>query len=263
MLNRPSYKEYLRLLVTGWGEQMGGALQTFIAVAVSIGLLALGTFFAIEQSTQGLLVTAATALGALHVTSYKLWRSERQDACNLDERVKPQLRCTFSKDITGCQIWTPMFAITPQGQRVPAGEAKYFRLCVETVGVSQVLDCQATLTRVSRDGVTLFERQSIGLHIANSDPSNPRSKNIRNQVPEYVDVFLITKTNKVVITTPGFEHPGAIYHETLFTGPGHYLFSVVVSSPSSPSIPIDIELRWTGSVETATAAAADLDDMAQ
>jgi hypothetical protein len=227
---------------------MNAPAQYVVSITVSGLLLVVGLVFAFNKSWEGVIGTLFIAVIALHFATYKLWARERTQVVNLDERLTPKLKCSFGKHIPGCEVWTPMFA---GGREVDQG--KYFRICVETQGVAQVNDCQGTLTSLKRDGLTLFENQSLGLHVANAE-SNPRSKHIRDKVPEFIDVFVYFKNaNQIAISTPGFEHPGSIQHATLFTGAGEYLFSVVVSSRDSPSGPIAIELNWTGDIDTSTA----------
>ena len=250
----PTRKEFFTRLFRLWGDEMSGPLPIFLSAAISVAILVTGILFAANKSWEGVISTIFVAVGALHLATYKMWAREREQVLRLEERLRPKLRCSFSMQSAGCVVWTRLFA-GAAGQQVPVAEARYFRIKVETDGVPQIAACGGTLVRLTRDGVVLFDQEPIGLHVAHADESNPRTKNVMDRIPEHIDVFMITRDNRIFIATPGFQHPASIHHETLFMGPGTYLFSVIVSSPDCSSVPIGIELNWTGSVDTATALA--------
>ena len=234
--------------VAGFIDKLVSTLAWALVLTTALGLA--------RKDWVGPALPWVTAVGVFFLffiySPYTLWASNQDAVEKLNEKLKSKLKCSFSMQSAGCVVWSRLFHVAA-GQQIPAGEARFFRIKVEVDGVPRVSSCGGTLLKLTRDGVVLFEQESLGLHMAHADSSSPRNKDVMDQIPEHVDVFMITKENRIVIATPGFAHPASIHHETLFTGSGTYGFHVVVSSPDCTSVPVNIQLKWTGDADSAVA----------
>lgn len=192
----------------------------------------------------------------LIVTPYRMWRLERGRVIAAENRLVPKIKCTFDKS-PGCQHQTKLKVRHPQTmEAVSSIKIRLFRVRVETQGrPGGVKDCRANLLWLKRDNRLLFDHEALPLTIAPSEREEPFSKDIRDKVPEYIDLFCITEKNNVSIYPPHRPFPISIQPFTLFSGPGEYLFHVVVSAEDSSSSEIDVVLNWTGDWHTAQACA--------
>jgi hypothetical protein len=228
-----SIKEFLFAKWHGWGGKLTGPLQLVLALVLSV--LAVS-----EGSLSYRILYALLAILAFLVTSFQMVSKEREEKRALQKTLIPKLKCSFGKDISGCVVDAKFGTLN----------AYYYRVRIESNCIGDVAGCMGHLVSIKRNGTTLFAHESIAMPIAPGWRDNPTIKDIRDKVPEYLDVFFITDQNKIVLPAPNFLAPSTINYETLFSEPGEYVFHMIVSAPSTVSEEIDVPIKWTGDRKT-------------
>lgn len=161
----------------------------------------------------------------------------------LEKEIKPKLRCSFGKNIPGCVVRS-VFSGTDT-------KVDYYRVKLESDFAGQINDCSGHLISLELNGQMIFNHESIALPIAPGERPNPTLKDIRDHVPEYLDVFYIDEYNQISIVWPHGVRPNSIQSEAMFWETGTFVFHIVVSAPSTASCPIDLTLVWDGDWRTA------------
>jgi hypothetical protein len=180
-----------------------------------------------------------------------MWKIEKERAESIEATLRPALRCFFDKS-SGCQHPTKVKVRDPgTGASLGSVRIRLFRIRVETPLPGGVKDCRANLLWLKRDNRLLFDHDALPLCIAPSNRPDPLTKDIRDKVPEHIDLFCVTEQNTVAIYPLNRSFPIAIHPDSLFTGPGEYLFHVVVSAHGVASSEIGVALKWTGDWQTA------------
>lgn len=169
----------------------------------------------------------------------------------LTHLLKPKLKCAFSMDDPGC-----FHADVPMNfSNGTSILTKFYRLkvCADSVGL--VPSCAGHLVSIVREqGGIVFNGENLALTFAPASAPNPTVKDIRDAIPEYLDVLCISQANQVMITTENFQYPTSIASalQGISSAPGDYILHIVASSPISASVEINLLLKWTGNWETAS-----------
>jgi len=193
-------------------------------------------------------VAAIILLIAAIEGSYRHYMKAAKRIEILEERVRPKLKCSFGQNIPGCfNKDSTIHIITFRGteQYRESLKSHYCRIKIEANCVGHVQNCSGRLICIKKDGIIIFDRESFHLTFAPAERPNPRFKDVNDKVPEFLDVMALTEENEVLITTPNFTNPSSFDQNKIFSERGNYLLSIVVSSPVTVSIPIDVGLRWT------------------
>src|SRR5450759_2751056 len=95
MDRRPAYREFILYLAHGWGRDMSGPPQVWLTIGVTAILLIVGGLSIHSESTFGLITTGFVAIGALHLTCYRLWSQERNKVVDLQVEATPNISISF------------------------------------------------------------------------------------------------------------------------------------------------------------------------
>jgi hypothetical protein len=120
-------------------------------------------------------------------------------------------------------------------------------LQVENDKVSNLANCEGWLTKV----VQMPQISPVKIFWIGS-PSEKMFEDLPEHVPRYLQIYEITETNKVIISTEGRMWP--LGEENIFR-PGEYSFSVVVRADGAKAVNCHLKLKWTGDWRTAEMAA--------
>jgi hypothetical protein len=238
---RPAIREYLRVAAWDFLAAMSGV--------ASVPFAALAVFSDADSARTIWLVMAAVML---MFAGYRVWAVERKRVIELEERIRPKIKCSFSKTIPGCVIpKSRFFGRDGYGNTHELPLITLLRICVEADCVGSVSECNGKLISIRRGWTTIFKGDNLSLTFAPADRENPQSKEIRDQTPEYLDLLAITHENKIMIATQNFVVPTWVDLATMFSEHGEYIFEVVVSSPQTKAVKVNILMRWAGDFQTA------------
>jgi len=159
----------------------------------------------------------------------------------LADQLNPPLECSCGMDVIGCTIDTVM--TTRQGG-IPV---RYFRVRVVRKGLGSLPGCTGSLLEV-RGPAGSFNEQTIALHFAPADAPDSVLKTIRSGVPEYLDIVAVTSDGSVFL--PVASRPNS-FPRDFFISQGEYRFSIVIASPTTPSVAMSLSFEWTGDRNTA------------
>lgn len=163
----------------------------------------------------------------------------------LQETLKPKLSCSFDENEEGCVEETP--PSVPSDQRT-----KWYRITVRNLGQSIVPHCIGRLVSITMNGdsAPIFAGgEPVYLPIVSPPPIGTIHKDIYPDLPEHLDVFLITSDNKVLVRA--FFHPESRDWANMFSRDGEYVFAVKIISPLPASVDVKLRLHWTGEKATA------------
>jgi len=252
-------KENLKLSFASWsqGQKVGSLAGFLIAGAVTL-LGSAGIAFYLQSSVHRYW---PLALGfwflftVLVITPFRMWRYERNRVEVAEAKLRPKFKCSFDNS-PGCQHPTKFKLRDIRTRAVLSStNIRMFRIRVEAEAPGGLKDCRANLISLKRGNRVLFDHDALPLTIAPAERPDPLSRDVRDNVPEHVDLFCLTERNEVLIYPPGRSFPISIHPDTLFTGAGEYRFHVVISAADSASAELDVVLKWTGDWHTAEAYA--------
>lgn len=189
------------------------------------------------------ILTGVLACICAFTGAYLVWRPERQKVVELTERLRRKIRCNFDPQSAAC------IAPTTFTNGVPV---RYFRLRVECDAVGYVSSCMGRLLAIKHNGTTIFDSEPMRLTFAPATSVDTLAKDLRDQVPEYLDV-LFTCANGIVPTTYNFMVPTSVDFQQLLSALGVYTFVIVITSPDTRSAKFELDLDWRGNWQSATA----------
>jgi len=215
----------------------------FLIASVVLGLVAsqaLADWWRLEGSNQTGVGLALTFLLLIaFITPYRMWKDGQRKIVELEGRLANKMTVSFGPDIPGCVVSTNF----THGIR-----ARFFRLKVENSGGRFLQNCSGQVTRIEKNGAATRYGDSLKLTWAPAEGQNSTFVDLRDQVPEFLDLLAVTEKNVVALATPGFRLPNAILD--LLDEPAEYRLRVVISSPNTTSCDVDLVLKWTGNWET-------------
>lgn len=185
------------------------------------------------------LICFIVAYASLAVCAYSMWTTEYKKVKRYEERLRPKLRCEFDPNDAGCV------------RHVTSMNLLYFRIKVSADNMAMINGCRATLTRILRDGAVAMDGENIPLPFAHE----LSAKQVKDGVPEFVDLIAVSATNRVAIASKDFVVPSSIQPDTLFARLGKYTFRVVITCDNGPPITIEPILNWTGDSATSSVLA--------
>lgn len=279
--------QFVRNVFTYWGVLLSGISPIIIFWIWSQVTGALG--HPEMSATLPAPLKWALIMFAVVIASFRAWRSQQQEVLRLAEIVRPKLRCSFNSADPGCvrpgvkfrqvkrhgqlpSILSPSSVVSssssysimlgtsteslslgaaptmprPQNTEVIA---TYYRIKVETDGVSQVPKCRGRLLSIKRDNEFVFSGEPTDLPFAPSERPDAIDKTVHDKAPEYLDFLAITNSNEVFITTYAHEGSSSVDWANLFREAGEYTLNIAIASVG-PSRTVELKLDWTGNEQT-------------
>ena len=149
-----------RYLWACWGQALlswrkGAVIMTVLISTVFIGGLYLGWHFNAYPTSYFLVGTGAiTAFDVLAIFPYQLWKADSARIRELEESLRPKIRCSFDMNNPACvRPNTQITATDRQGQQHQT-IATWYRMKVEAIGHSQF--CSARLVSIKRAKTDYF-----------------------------------------------------------------------------------------------------------
>ena len=175
---------------------------------------------------------------------------------DLEEALKPKLRCFFSATDPGCVRPNTQVQLSSAAGVVGTLPSTYFRLSVESIGFDSLVGCAGRMTEIKKNGQVVVAGENLQLTFAPGENADSICKTIHNSAPEYLDFLVIAESNVVWVPTYQSKAPSSIAWNTLFTDHAEYRFHIIVTAPAYASIAYDVVLNWTGDHRTARVYAA-------
>lgn len=162
----------------------------------------------------------------------------------LQKKQRPKLAVACSSDIEGC--------IKPAG-----GPSLVFRIQVRNLAVESIQGCQGRLRRIRQDEQVLWSADTAILSFAPGEHSDAASKTIYHDTPEYLDVVFVPEDPRSCPLRPGIQNlerrwPYSPAFESLFSGPGDYVFTIAFVAPSMATLEREYLFRWSGKAKTSS-----------
>jgi hypothetical protein len=132
----------------------------------------------------------------------------------------------------------------------------FFRIAVNVVGQDQsVRNCTGFLRRIEKNGKTKWGGNNAQLTFAQAEEPDTFSKVIRHSVAEYLDVLAVTSGNQIFPGTKPISGirgwPFVPGMGEIFSEPGDYLLTVVITGDGVPPITALLKFTWTQDWQTA------------
>lgn len=157
------------------------------------------------------------------------------------DKLRPKINCFFSQQDSGCRRQD---VVTTLGTL--RFKADYYRIKVTTKRTAILPRCSGNLISIERDGQIVFDGEPIILAFAPNNRPDSNVQDIRDGVPQFLDFVMITEDNKIRLYPKDMVLPGSVAWGSVLSQTGEYIFSIVVSSPSSVSEMRKIKLQWNG-----------------
>ena len=184
---------------------------------------------------------------AVFIASFRAWRSRHQEVGRLAEIIRAKLKCSFSASDPGC-VKRNIKIGESNGKEV---KGTFYRVKVETDGVTQVNSCCGRLRSIKHNGTEVFSGQPCRLPFTPSERPDSVDKTIYESEPEYLDCVLITNGNKVFIWASDQEGQRGPKYGNLLEVHGDYEFNISVVSSTSTCLVPPLILKWRGSQQSA------------
>jgi len=226
-----------------------------------------------KDNIQWLGAAGGLVLAFVFMAPYKAWKALKLEADESKERRRLKLRCSFSmKELACVRRDVTIQFIATQSTRVtttivPAFEpqlpkrylktikADFFRLRVEADSADLVEACRCRLVEIEYldppSGPDHLLGEPLLLPFSPGSHADALAKTIRAGSPEYLDVLLITREDRVMVATHHFEYPSSIYVDDIFSRKGSYRLRVELAAANGGTMHCDLLFKWTGDRETA------------
>jgi hypothetical protein len=168
-------------------------------------------------------------------------------AANLSEAQLHRFETRCSSDVDGCVVmanWTES-----SGKILPV---KFFRVEVSTEGKSAIKNCTGFLRRIEKDGQMKWGGDNAKLTFALGEDADALAKTVRHQVPEFLDILVVTTSNYICPATKGRAWPYSPRIDRIFSEIGDYILTVAITGDDVPTKTILLKFSWTGNWQTTT-----------
>jgi hypothetical protein len=221
----------------------GVIAMTALAYLVIAGaFILLGSSWSLTtlQLWTGALVIAATEV--LLVLPYRLWKANTAKIVELDESLRPKIRCSFDMNNPACVRRNTQIMTTDRQGRQDNTIATWYRMKVEAIGHSQI--CSARLVSVKRADAELLLGETPFLPFAPMQNADAIQKLVNVDIPEYVDFLWANNTHGARILTFGIMSQ-AVQWDSLFDLAGDYIISIAITQSGPSPARINLKFGWT------------------
>jgi hypothetical protein len=167
----------------------------------------------------------------------------------LQEKIRPKLKISCGKNVFG-SVTESIVDLADRGNIPFPTLIRFYRMAVESDGVDAVHDCRALLTQISKNGVKRWGDDNVLLTFAPGEDADATCKTIYDKTTEFLDVLLISEWNKIIPAVKN-RHWRFTPTERIFSEPGEYILTVVISAQGMATIKVLLTFNWTGVSETA------------
>jgi hypothetical protein len=222
---KEAIKCFCQAIWADWIARMSGGF--------SVPFAAIATFASPEWQPK---IWAVMAITCFLLTAFRVWYGEWKRSKNLEEQIRPKLKCSFDNKLRGCVVPT---------QNNWGNRFGYFRLRVETDGTPIARGCRAKLVSIKSLKDTVLSNETVWL---NFDGQKGPVLDISDGAPEFVDIAFSAPTGFSICGSIPFsadrEKIGRI---------GKYILQVVVSSSDGAmSRKLELIINWTGEFNSST-----------
>jgi hypothetical protein len=180
-----------------------------------------------------------------NLAPYFLWKEKAQEVSNLQESLKPKLRVWYDIErFSGCKIDNP-----DADANAPWDHQEVFRLAIENIGETPVVECRGVLTEITfvGDPRLRFGNNNWNLAFTPNDWPDVANKTIHQAHPEYLDMLFLEFKHQarvgVYMGTQRREWPRHFLDpNVMFNQNGVYYFKINIVS-STP--PISVRVKFT------------------
>lgn len=239
-----------RLISESWDDL--GLFEIIIDLFASIMAVISGLVLGFTQSTEqrelyrlaffySLWFLMFLVLGRLFVvTPYKIIRKQDEQLAELHERLRPKFKLSCTKDMIGCHV--------PNVN----GQWRILRVQVVSDCDTAIKNCRGHLLKVEKDGITVFEVDSLVLPFAPSEDEDCTAKTLNPHIPEYLDVLCWHNPGNIV----NFALKGgraALDHKRdyVFKDDGTYILTISVTGDGPPPETTKLKFIWKNPYATA------------
>jgi len=217
-------------------------------VPLVTGTFVVGVIVFYEHWTQNALPSKTSIiilLISIAISCFLAWRSRFRKVLELENMLKPKIKCSFNMNDAGCVRKTKF------NENV---RNNYFRIKIEADGTEHIKSCSGSLVKIQKDGKVLSEGDNLDLVIAPGydERKDHTKKDILDGKPEYIDILTVLENNSILIATERFKMPSTRDWNSLFSNNGDYELDIVISSLNSKSVKMRVVFNWKGNWETAT-----------
>jgi hypothetical protein len=126
----------------------------------------------------------------------------------------------------------------------------WYRVKVESLGSEIVVGCRGRLVSITKGAVDQLGGESPSFPFAPHEKEDALSKSIYPDVPEYLDVLVITEANQVLLVLREVSDGSPIDWGAIFSEPEEYRIRIAVVTSNARPATIDLLFKWTGNRET-------------
>ena len=182
------------------------------------------------------------------------------------ERNRPKFKLSCNKDTQGRALYAP------------GGKVAFFRIKVETDCVNGVKNCVGNLLKIEKDGVVVFDHDTLKLPFAKAEDPKSLEKTVAQDTPEWLDVLAIylyqpppfsevetlvraynphalpkiDDRDAIAIATKPHSHARDINGNYIFKKAGEYVLHITVIGDIAPTAKAKLKLSWTGYAKDST-----------
>ena len=189
------------------------------------------------------IILLALAFSGAWFAAYQIWKAEHEKVLALEEKVRPKLKVSYDKSDLSCD---------GEVEFNDGTKSRCVRLKVENIGTSHLEACQGWMTIKELPGVSPVRLIWTGPPEKGATlVTPPEVVDLHNLIPQYVQIFRIQQTNRVIPGTQMDAWP--INAMNKFVPGQEYEFKVGVTARNQAGTVLCIlKLNWTGDWQTAT-----------
>jgi len=127
---------------------------------------------------------------------------------------------------------------------------KFLRLVVHVAGKESAANCIGYLTEIRKNHDIKWEGDNAKLTFAPGEEPDALSKSIHRNIPEFLDILIITSRNEIFAGTKTRLWPYVPPLHEIFSDPGEYLLSVCITGRGVQTAAPQLKFTWTQNWKT-------------
>jgi hypothetical protein len=216
------------------GESLAGIMLTFVATVLGVANRSeMKELFFLMVGGAIAVPLFIFILRAMLVTPGKIFRKLTERIEALEEKLTPKFKLECGPK-------------TPGRVTIVLGRGMFYRLQVTVDCASEIQNCRGYLTKIEKNGMEVFNNESLELPFAPSESDDAWSKTVSPNIPYYLDVLRVpygancpevaTKGNRALVVSS--------LRDLVFLSPGEYILHVSVSGNGVGTVSARLKFDW-------------------
>ena len=120
----------------------------------------------------------------------------------------------------------------------------FYQVRVDLLGKGSVTNCCARLISIHKNKAVKWQGQAVELTFAPGEAEDALSKTLNDDVPEYIDVVMLSDNNNIWLCSRGRQWTYKPPLQQIFDGRGEYLITIALRGSSGATRKAVLKFTW-------------------